>query len=377
MKKAAGIILAICMMATAMSGCSKENAEEMLVPMMEELLGPMVEEILAPEGGSVSTKDDKEAEPAIPQIDPSIRITAGARIAVVGRGKKGEYWDEIQRGMKQAVKDINAAYGFTKDDLLHLTVEAPENELDVEGQVNMLDAIIAENPDVLCLAPCDADSCMAQMEAAKENGIPVVVFDSSLYMEDQGLIRTFVGSDNKRIGEVGAYRLSLAIGKMGKVALFCGPGKLRSTRERVEAFSDTVAAYGDIKIIATVYSDETENMADAMTQVLASDPNLTGVFCTSADVSDLYLNLKKDETRDSVVMVGVDGTARQQSAIRSGESAGTVSQYPYAIGYRTVWAAAMSTARRRVAQLPHEILIEPMWIDRHTVDFNKAEGYLF
>lgn len=353
-----------------MTGCSKENVEVWLEPMMEEVVS-------GPAGTAVADGEKETELPAIPEIDQSFRASPGLKIAVVGRGKKGEYWDAVQHGMKQALTDINKTCGFSRDEQIRMTYEAPESESDVDGQINMLDAVLAENPDVLCLAACDANSCIAQLETARENGIPVITFDSNVYTEEEELITAYRASDNYRLGEMGGYRLAQAIGKMGKVALFCGSSRLKSTAERVEGFRHNVAEYGDIQVIATIYSNETENLTQAMQEVLASDPNLVGVFCTSPEVSEVYLNMEKDETLESVAMVGVDATLRQQSAVRSGQEAGVVSQYPFAIGYQTIWAAVQATTRRGQARLEKEILIQPMWIDRSTIDFKKAEDYLF
>lgn len=52
-----------------------------------------------------------------------------------------------------AVKDVNAAYGFKKDDQITMTFEGPDNEEDVESQINTLDAVIAENPS-RCMPFC-------------------------------------------------------------------------------------------------------------------------------------------------------------------------------------------------------------------------------
>ncbi len=68
-----------------------------------------------------------------------------------------------------------------------------------------------------------------------------------------------------------------------------------------------------------VYQDQVEDMTAAMQEVLDKYPQLDGVFCDNADIADLYLDMKKDETKDSIVMVGVDATAKQQEAIRNGK----------------------------------------------------------
>ena len=92
-----------------------------------------------------------------------------------------------------------------------------------------------------------------------------------------------------------------------------------------------------------VYQDQVDDMTAAMQEVLDKYPQLDGVFCDNADIADLYLDMKKDETKDSIVMVGVDATAKQQEAIRNSKEVGVVSQQPYAMGYQTIWTALLTT----------------------------------
>ena len=101
----------------------------------------------------------------IPEIDDTLSIEEGARIAVVSKSKKGEFWNKVKEGMEAAVKDVNEAYGFKKDKQITMTFEGPDDEEDVESQINTLDAVIAENPAVVCLSAGDMDSCQAQLEA--------------------------------------------------------------------------------------------------------------------------------------------------------------------------------------------------------------------
>lgn len=266
------------------------------------------------------------------QIDTSAPVTAGSRIAVVSKSVDGEFWKAIRTGMEDAVKDVNAAYGYTSDDQITMTFEGASNEQDVEKQINTLDAVIAENPTVLCLSAGDEDSCQAQIEAAKENGISVVAFDSNV--TDSDMIAAFRGTDNTSVGKLAGEKLADAIGKSGKVAIFSAQEKTESSRRRVEGFKEAISAYSDISVVQELYMDKVEDMQSAIESTLQSYPDLAGVFCTNADVSDLYLDTEK--TGDHVLtMVGVDATSKQQEAIRNGVEAGVVSQDPYRIGYQT------------------------------------------
>ena len=309
------------------------------------------------------------------QIDTSAPVTAGSRIAVVSKSVDGEFWKAIRTGMEDAVKDVNAAYGYTSDDQITMTFEGASNEQDVEKQINTLDAVIAENPTVLCLSAGDEDSCQAQIEAAKENGISVVAFDSNV--TDSDMIAAFRGTDNTSVGKLAGEKLADAIGKSGKVAIFSAQEKTESSRRRVEGFKEAISAYSDISVVQELYMDKVEDMQSAIESTLQSYPDLAGVFCTNADVSDLYLDTEK--IGDHVLtMVGVDATSKQQEAIRNGVEAGVVSQDPYRIGYQTILAAVQLTApKEEVSGVERTVLYDPAWIDSSSLDDPEYSDYLY
>lgn len=364
MKKAAVIPAVLLAVLCSFSGCGKEKVEQTIAPLVsDEQTTEEIKEV------------QEEKDPVIPEIDTSVEIQPGARIAVVSKSTSGEYWNLVKKGMEQAVADVNQAYGFSKDEQVSMTFEGASDENDVTSQINTLDAVIAENPDVLCISASDMDSCQAQLEAAKENGIPVVAFDSGV--SDTKMVRAFRGTDNKRVGEIAAYRLAVSIGKMGKVAVFSAQEKTQSIQERISGFTKYIANYPDIEVVEIVYEDQVEDMTAAMQDVLARYPQLDGVFCTNADISDLYLDMEKDETLDSVVMVGVDATAKQQKAIREGKEAGTVSQHPYAMGYQTAWTALQTTAPKKSVEIKRNVRIDPVWIDADTIDDEAYSAYLY
>ena len=309
------------------------------------------------------------------QIDTSAPVTAGSRIAVVSKSVDGEFWKAIRTGMEDAVKDVNAAYGYTSDDQITMTFEGASNEQDVEKQINTLDAVIAENPTVLCLSAGDEDSCQAQIEAAKENGISVVAFDSNV--TDSDMIAAFRGTDNTSVGKLAGEKLADAIGKSGKVAIFSAQEKTESSRKRVEGFKEAISAYSDISVVQELYMDKVEDMQSAIESTLQSYTDLAGVFCTNSDVSDLYLDIEK--TGDHVLtMVGVDATSKQQEAIRNGVEAGVVSQDPYRIGYQTILAAVQLTVpKEEVSGVERTVLYDPAWIDSSSLDDTEYSDYLY
>lgn len=363
MKKAMVAVAGILAGTIMLAGCRQEQVEEMIQPLVADVQSQEETE----------TAEEKNVIPS--EIDTSIPIHAGSRIAVVSKSTKGQFWDLIHEGMKAAVDEVNSAYGFEKDQQITLTFEGPSDEMDVEGQINMLDAVIAENPDVLCLSAGDMDSCQAQLEAARENGIPVVAFDSNV--SETKLIRAFRGTDNTLVGEMAAYRLGSAIGKMGKVAVFSGQEKTQSIQARVDGFLDNIANYTDIEVVEVIYEDQVEDMEAAMQEVLQKYPVLDGVFCTNANIAEMYLNMDKDESQRKIAMVGVDATTRQQKAIRDGEEIGVVSQQPYNMGYETAWTALMSTAHKKPEGFVKGVYLDPAWIDVNNIDNPEYSDFIY
>lgn len=340
------------------------------VPDNDEAQDESEEETTIEESG-----DEAQEEDRVSKIDTTITLGAGSRIAVVSKATDGEYWKLVRQGMEDAVKDINTAYSFTGDDAITMTFEGPSDEQDVETQINTLDAVIAENPTVLCMSAGDIESCQAQLEAASENGIPVVVFDSNV-SEDE-LVSAFRGTDNNYVGKLAAEKLADAIGDSGKIAVFSAQEKTESSQKRVEGFKEALAEYPDITIVSELYTDKVNDMSAAMADVLKRYPDLDGVFCTNESVSDQYLALEKGEK--SPVMVGVDATTAQQAAIADGQELGTVSQDPYDVGYQTIIAAsqAMSTDEAQAAAVEKNVLLEPEWIDATNIDDPANNNYLY
>ena len=367
MKRA--VVAAISLMTglTMLTGCSKAE--------VEETIQPLVADAIEESDSEAEAVDEQDESPLIPEIDTDVKIEAGSRIAVVSKSVKGEYWKMVKKGMEDAVKAINDAYGFKKDDQITMTFEGSDNEEDVESQINTIDAVIAENPDVLCISASDMDSCQAQLEAAKENEIPVVAFDSNV--SEKKLVKAYRGTDNVQVGKMAAYQLGSALGKMGKVAVFSAQQKTKSVQDRVDGFMNNIQKYGDIEVVEVIYSDQVDDMETAMKEVLDKYPALDGVFCTNADVTELYLGLEKSDAGDAPALVGVDATTKQQEAIRNGEEIGCVSQQSYAMGYQTIWTAAETTAPKKSVTIEKNLLLNPAWIDSESVDDPDSSAYLY
>ena len=117
MKKVAVIPAVVLAALCTFTGCKKEEVEKVIAPLVSD--GQTTE----------STEEaQEEKDPLIPEIDTSVELQAGSRVAVVSKSTSGEFWGLVKKGMEQAIADVNEAYGFKKEDQVTMTFEGASDE---------------------------------------------------------------------------------------------------------------------------------------------------------------------------------------------------------------------------------------------------------
>ena len=300
-----------------------------------------------------------------------INLEAGSHIAVVVKSTKNGFWTSVKRGMDAAVADLNEKLGYKGDDKIKLTFEGPSDETDVEDQINIIDAVLGENPDVLCLSAIDMDSCQAQLEAAEENGIPVIVLDSGV---KTGNVNATCVVDNYQAGVQAAVKLADTIGGSGKIAVMTHVESAQNCQEREQGFTETIAEkYPDIEIVNISHQNEETSVSEMAESVLKLFPDVKGYFCTNENVSGDVLDAISASGKE-VAVVGIDAGKKQKDAIKSGKEVGVLVQNAYGMGYATVVAAA-----RAVLGMENDESINPgmEWIDSENISDERYANYLY
>lgn len=375
MRKLAGILMLI-MILTAV-GC--KNGQES---------DPKTAASVETEDHSEADKSTQEEKPPQDEVEIEIpdqqtlvtdytsinglKLETGAHIAVVVKNPKANYWKAVEKGIKQAVADLNIELGYEGADLIYYTFEGPEDG-DAGVQINTIDAVLAENPQVLCLSAIDMNSCQAQLETAQENGIPVIILDSGVKSEE--LVYTICETDNYSAGAEAARKLCEAIGGTGKLQIIAHQQSAETSIRREQGFREEVAAYYPaVEVLETIYEDGEESVTDLMNRVLETHPDLKGCFTTSENLGVNALEILGKQNDRDVLMVGFDAGDTQLEAVRSGAAYGVICQNPYGMGYATIVAAA-----RAVLGMENDSYIHAgyQWIDADNIDEEENQKYLY
>ena len=294
----------------------------------------------------------------------------GTRIAVVVKNTKTGFWKNVKKGMDDAVEDLNEKMGYKGEDKIKISFEGPGNETDVESQINIIDAVLSENPSILCLAAIDMESCQPQVEEATLNGIPVVVLDSGVQSEQ---VNAICATDNYAAGTEAAKKMAEALGEKGQVAIMAHVETSESSQKRVAGFTDEMKNHPEIEIVNISYENEETSMSELAEAVLKLYPEVKGYYCTNEIATNNVLDIVNTSDKE-VKVIGFDSGEKQIKAVKDGVELGMFAQNPYGMGYATIVAGV-----RADQGLENDAFINTgyQWIDNTNIELPEYKNYLY
>lgn len=373
MKRKWFIILAVGMafllsLTMVVSGCKEEAA-----PAEEE----MAEEAApAEEAEEEMTEEETPAEEEAPAETPYI--------AVISKGFQHQFWQTVAAG----AEDAAAEYG------VDMTFEGPPSESDIAIQVDMINAAIAKNPAALCLAVLDTESVTEQLNTSKDNGVPVVGFDSGVPNAPEGTVVATASTNNENAGALAADSMfadpvvkaaidgatadnPVVIGVLSQEATSASiVGRTVGFTQQMFALCDELlpgqvevtghvvfekAATGDVAISIFTMIPPSTSAEDVATgaQNLFSMDGLVAIYASNEGTANGILAATTDGTdldRDAgkykdIAVIGFDAGASQKAAVAAGYFLGSITQDPYMIGYLAVELAVKAINGEAVADV--------------------------
>lgn len=248
-------------------------------------------------------------------------------IAVIPKGVSHSFWLSIKAGADAAGKEFNAK----------IIWKGAASETDYAGQVSIVEDMITQKVDGICLAPSHGDSLVPIVERAYREGIPVTIIDSGINWQNYV---SYVSTDNRKGGEVAAQRLGEKLGGKGKVAVLGVKKGSVSTDEREEGFiAEIKAKFPGIQIVQPIFYGEA-NAAKSLAvteDVLNAHPDLTGLFASNeSSTVGAVRAVRQRNFASKVLLEGFDHTADLGRNVREGAIDSLVLQDPFKMGYEGV-----------------------------------------
>jgi ribose transport system substrate-binding protein len=249
-------------------------------------------------------------------------------IGVIPKATSHMFFVSVHAGVDQAARDLK----------VEVLWNGPQNETDFARQIEIVDSMIAQQVSAIAISATDERALVAPLERAIKAGIPVVIFDSGVNIDDYV---SFIATGNFEAGCTAARTLAGFLPAAADVAMVMQKPGGTSTVLREQGFEQTIAKeFPQLKIVARQYC-----MADAARSrtvaedTLAAHANLGGIFASSEAASLGSIQaLRGRGLAGKVKLITFDFSKTHVEALRDGTVSAMMVQDPFRLGYESVRA---------------------------------------
>ncbi|ADW70018.1 substrate-binding domain-containing protein [Granulicella tundricola] len=234
---------------------------------------------------------------------------------------KVPYWKTVNAGFAHAA-DV---YGVTAQ------LRGPDGN-DAKAEADEFHTAVSRHPAGILVSVQDAALMKPEIDAALQQGIPVITVDSDAPLSDRLF---FIGTNNLQAGRLGGERLVQKLGGKGNIVFFSIPGQ-PNLDERLKGYLDVLNEHPQMKVVDTFdIKGDTGVAMDRASQLLGQTgaQKIDAFVCLdSASGKDVAEVLKRGNATDRT-LIAMDVDPDTLNLIKSGDIEATVSQKPYTMGY--------------------------------------------
>jgi ribose transport system substrate-binding protein len=210
-------------------------------------------------------------------------------------------------------------------------MQAPQ-KFDPTLQTPILQSVIASKPDALLIAPTDVSAMQAPIAQAKQQGIKVILVDTTL--KDPSVAESAISSDNAAGGKSAFDAIKQLAPNGGKVlGIGVQPG-ISTTDARDKGFGDAAKADSKYKYLGVQYSmNDPAKAAQLVSAALQKDPDIVGIFASNLfSAEGAATGIRQAGKQNAVKIVGFDAGPDQIKALQDGTVQALIAQQPGTIG---------------------------------------------
>ncbi|MFN3312996.1 MAG: ABC transporter substrate-binding protein [Hyphomonas sp.] len=268
-------------------------------------------------------------------------ITSAIFIAACGSGESGGSGDgQITVGFSQIGSESGWRTSFTQA----VQAEARARDIDLkfsdaqqkqENQIRAVRSFIAQGVDAIIIAPVVETGWKPVLTEAQRAGIPVVIIDRNMALDDDTLYLTRVASDFVEEGRKAARWLMEETGGDCAIAELQGTVGASAAIDRMAGFNEVIANYPDANIIMSQTADFTRSRGkDIMVTFLrAGDPrNICAVWAHNDEMALGAVIAMKEAgiaPGKDILVVSIDAVPDIFNAMANGDTNATVELSPH------------------------------------------------
>jgi ABC-type sugar transport system substrate-binding protein len=205
-----------------------------------------------------------------------------------------------------------------------------------ENQIKAIRSFIAQGVDAIIVAPVVETGWKPVLTEAKRAGIPVVIVDRNMALEDDSLYLTRIASDFVEEGRKAARWLMEATGGNCNIVELQGTVGATAAIDRMAGFNEVIATYENVKIIRTQTGEFTRSkgkeVMEAFLKAEQGGKNICAAWAHNDEMAiGAALAIKEAglDPGEDILIVSVDAVPDMFKAMADGDANATVELSPH------------------------------------------------
>jgi ABC-type sugar transport system substrate-binding protein len=206
-----------------------------------------------------------------------------------------------------------------------------QSATDVEGQIALIESMIAKNVQGIAITPVDPSVAPA-LDKAVDAGIKVVLIDNDIPSWTRKT--AVVATDNYKGGVLAGQWLRTKLKDGDKIGILEGVPGVPALDDRVKGMLDGL---GDRKVVLVgkVTTKCTRELGvSGAEDILTANPGIAGIYaaCGPPALGAIQSIENAKIAHDAILLVGFDALPEEVKEIIAGREDGSVAQYPAKMG---------------------------------------------
>jgi ABC-type sugar transport system substrate-binding protein len=262
------------------------------------------------------------------------KLTVGAIIYA----RDSQFWQQVEKGMRDAAKANN----------VDILVGMNRRQLPVEGQ--LVDDYITRGVNILIIPPLDKQASAAAAKRAKDKGILVVDYDTSL--EDKSIAGHTIGVDSfelaASVGREMRKYIDTQLGGKAAVGLITLPPINANSKPRRDGVMSALKG-ANIEIVAEASGSTPEQGANGVETILQRNPNTQLIWASNAGtIAGAAVAAQRSNSKAKLYGIDMSQQLAEMLLDPAKNLMAVSDQQPYRVGYLAVETAVK--AKRGQAQ---------------------------
>jgi simple sugar transport system substrate-binding protein len=201
---------------------------------------------------------------------------------------------------------------------------------DDEGEIAIIENMIVQQVKAIAITPT-SPNVQAALDKAVQAGIKVVLIDNDI--PGWSGKSSVVATDNLAGGKLAGTWVSQHAKPGSKIGILQGRLGNPSLDDRVKGFKSTLGSAGTVVAEPATDCDQTKGL-NAAQDLLTAHPDVSVIYgaCGPPIIGALQAIKAAGKAQGSIVVVGFDAAPDELTAIKAGDEAASIAQFPAKMG---------------------------------------------